>query len=143
MLVNFFRERTVRGFYFPLVAAILSLISSIVYISSYLSTSYYHITAFLFPLLGFIFFVAMSLFKWTKNYAAIALELFTFLGFIFYIRYIYLYLSTVFYDGISMQAIGNLSPSFVIVLLFELTAVVLSNFAIYIPPVKANKEEIA
>ena len=85
----------------------------------------------------------MSLFKWTKNYAAIALELFTFLGFIFYIRYIYLYLSTVFYDGISMQAIRNLSPSFVIVLLFELTAIVLSNFAIYIPPVKANKEEIA
>lgn len=143
MFAKFFSQRTIRGFYLPLAAALLSLIASIVYIAGYLNTSYYNVTAFLFPLLGFVFFVAMSLFKWTKNYAAIALELFTFLGFLFFIRYVYLYLSTVFYAGISFQAIGTLSPVFVIVFFFELVAIVLSNFGLYVPPCKVNQEEIA
>ena len=138
---SFFKDRTIRGFYLPLVGALLSLAASIIYISGYTGSSYFHITAFLFPLIGSILFFGMIFLKWTERFAALALEVFLFLGFLFFIRFVYLYLSTVFYDGIKPEAIANLSPVFVLTLLFELVGIVLANFGIYVKPKKVLEVE--
>ena len=140
MFAQFFKNRTIRGFYLPCVAALLSLIASIIYISGYMGSSYYNILPFLFPLIGAVLFFGLIFFKLTERFAALVNEIFTFLGFLFFIRYVYLYLSTVFYDGISLQAIANISPVFTCVLLFELIAIVLANFGLYIAPRKEEKE---
>ena len=140
MFAQFFKNRTIRGFYLPCVAALLSLIASIIYIAGYMGSSYYNILPFLFPLIGAVLFFGLIFFKPTERFAALANEIFTFLGFLFFIRYVYLYLSTVFYDGISLQAIANISPVFICVLLFELIAIVLANFGLYIAPRKEEKE---
>ena len=140
MFAQFFKNRTIRGFYLPCVAALLSLIASIIYIAGYMGSSYYNILPFLFPLIGAVLFFGLIFFKLTERFAALVNEIFTFLGFLFFIRYVYLYLSTVFYDGISLQAIANISPVFTCVLLFELIAIVLANFGLYIAPRKEEKE---
>ena len=140
MFAQFFKNRTIRGFYLPCVAALLSLIASIIYIAGYMGSSYYNILPFLFPLIGAVLFFGLIFFKLTERFAALVTEIFTFLGFLFFIRYVYLYLSTVFYDGISLQAIANISPVFTCVLLFELIAIVLANFGLYIAPRKEEKE---
>lgn len=145
MFTEFFKGRSIRGFYLPIVGAILSLAASIIYITGYTGTNYFHILAFLFPLFATIAFFGLILFPITEKYASLALGILSFLGLLFFIHAAYLYLSTVFYDGISMQAISNINPAFTLTLLFELIAIIFANIGIYVAPRKAdddNKEEI-
>lgn len=141
MLTQFFNKRTIRGFYLPLVGALLSLAASIIYIVAYTGTNYFNIAAFLLPLFSVIGFIGLILFPVTEKYASLCLELLSFLGFLFFIHATYLYLSTVFYDGVTLSAIQSINPCFVLTLLFELLAIIFGNIGIYVSPRKDQGKE--
>ena len=144
MIRSFFAGRTVRGFYFPVIAALLSLAAAIIYIVGYTGSSYYNLAAFLLPLIASIAYFARISLPWTSRYAATVLEILVFIGFLIFVRHVYLYLSEVFYAGVTPTAIAALKPQFVLTLVFELLAVILANFGIYVAPKKAiaaKKEE--
>lgn len=141
MLTQFFNKRTIRGFYLPLVGSLLSLAASIIYLSAYTGTNYFNIAAFLLPLFSALGFIGLILFPITEKYASLCLELLSFLGFLFFLHASYLYLSTVFYDGVTLQAIKSINPCFVLTILFELIAIVFGNIGIYVSPRKGEEME--
>ncbi len=143
MLTQFFKRRTVRGFYLPLFGALLSFVASLIYIFAYTGTNYFNIMAFLFPLFSVFGFIGLLLFSKTEKFASLCLCLFSFLGMLFFIHASYLYLSTVFYDGVTIQAILNINPCFVLTLLFELLTIVFGNIGVYVPPRKEQENKKA
>lgn len=142
MIQHFLAERTVRGFYMPFVGALLCLAASIIYFVGYNGTGYYNLLAFLMPLIGAAVYLILAFLPWTQRFAAGVLEAFAFASFLLFIRFVYLYLSEVFYAGITPTAIASLKPQFVLVFAFELVAVILANFGIYVAPKKKLDEII-
>ncbi|GEM_PF-888715 len=138
---TFFQGRSILGFYLPALAMILALVSSLLYQITYFGTSYYNIIAFLFPLLSGVSFLVLIAFSKTERFASLAMGVLIFVGLLLFIRYVYMYLSTVFYDGISFDAISHMDSRFILIFLFELSAVIISNIGIYNLP-KTEKNTI-
>lgn len=141
----FFKDRTVTGFYLPLVGALLSLVSSILYQVHYTGSNYYSLWVFLLSLFAFVSFSALLLFKKTEIFASLAQETFSFISLLVFILNTYLYLSTVFYAGVNAESIASMDKIFVCVFLFDLISIIFSNIGIYHRPSKTtetNKESV-
>lgn len=139
MLNQFFRTRGV-GFYVGAAAALLALVVSFLYLGGYVGSVYMSWWVFLLPLLSALCFAAMSIFRITERWAPVVVALFNFIAFLLFASATYLYLTQVFYAGVSAAAFSNMDPFFLISAIGLLLATILGNIAVYLKPARAEKE---
>ena len=120
------------GFYLAASAALLSVVVAVVYAIGYAQSEYMSWTAFALALIAAIAFIGMSLFKITSPWASVALCAIDFISFLLYIHAVYMYLSEVFYGGVTLSAMVQLNPFFVVCSVIWLIAVIAGNVSIYI-----------
>ena len=104
---KFFKKKTV-GFYLSAVAALLSLVTAIVYAAAYNGSNYMSWAAFAMFVLAFVAFVALSLFGVTYRFAPAVGGVLDLIAMCLYIGAVYMYLSEVFYGGITAAAVGRM-----------------------------------
>ena len=138
-ILNFFKRKTV-GFYLCCAAALLSVIVAIVYGAAYSGTDYMNGWAVALPIVGAVAFAVMSVFKQTEAYGAVVMGVLDLTGFLLFVQASYLYLSEVFYGGVSAAAFKMMNPAYIVCVLFFLIATVLSNVGIYM---KSSKPKVA
>lgn len=124
-LKRFFGSKA-AGFYVCLCALLLSLAAAVVYAACYNGTMYMSWWAFAVPLIAAAGFAGLSLFRATSVCAPAVLGLGDFTAFLLYIRHVYIYLSEVFYAGLSAEAFANIAPEFFACTLLFFAAFVLS-----------------
>ena len=132
-LKDFIKTRT-TGFYISSVGALLCLISSFIYWGGYVGSpdigSYYNVGVPLLLLFGSLIFVGMILFDVTSKFATPVLWIITLAAFCLDIRTSYMYLTTVFFGGVTWDAFATMNMGFFLPLLFMLIALILSFIGI-------------
>lgn len=136
-----FRKKTV-GFYLAAGAALLCIVAAVIYMAGFIGDrdlgSYYTAAVPALLIVGALLFVGLSLFKTTAPFAPALLGVFTLTAFCLVIRNSYMYLSTVFYGGISLDAIATIKFGFTGSLIFPFIALALALAGIIM---KQRKEE--
>lgn len=120
------------GFFIALAAAVLSVAEAIVYASCYTNTDYYSVWGVLLPILGAVLFLLLSLFRVTTPYAPAVLFAFDLAAFAAYVNAVYMYLTEVFYGGLTAEAFAALSPAFVACTIMYLASFIIANVSVYI-----------
>ena len=137
---KFFKKKTV-GFYLSAVAALLSLVTAIVYAAAYGGTQYMNWGAFVIMLFAFIGFAALSIFDITARFAPAFLCAFGLVSFALYVLATYMYLSEVFYNGVTAAAMAELNPAYVFCLVAIVIVIALSIAGIFMKQIKEVPEQ--
>lgn len=124
------------GFYIGAVSAILSVVVAIVYVAGYAGGKYMSWAVFFLPLLACAAYAGLSVSKKTAPFAAAVTAFLNLLTLCLFIRTVYMYLSEVFYGGVNVESMANLSFEFVFSLVAMLVNLILGIAAIFIPPVR-------
>ena len=132
---DYFSKRRLLGFYFPLVAALLSLAVAF-FDLGYAYSRYFHIAVFCLFLAGGLSYFILSFFRITERFAAIPLLCLDLVGFFAFIRHSYLYFSEVFYGGFKFESLFAMEPIFAAILYLSLLAIILAHFGFYSSPRK-------
>ena len=136
---EFLKTRTV-GYYIMIVTAILALVENIIYVVYYHGIDllrYYSQTAFILPFFAIVACVALSMFKVTHKWAPLALFGIELSAFVLFIDSTYMYLSSAFYGGVSVDVILQLNPGFLICVVFYVVILALSIATVFM---KGRKE---
>lgn len=123
------------GFYFSAVAAILGIAAAAVYGAGFQKetlSSYYSAVGVILPVLGAIAYLLLVAFKKTSQYAPVVLWLFVFAGLLAFVSKVYMYLSGVFYNGVSADTIAMIDPAFMGCAVLLILACVIGNAGIYL-----------
>lgn len=105
---TFFGSRSL-GFWFTVAAVVLSFVQLIVYAVAFSSPSlrsYGDWKTTFFSVIAVVLCVGLACFKYTERFAPVALTLFELISFYMFMLYGYMYFSTLFYNGISAEAIS-------------------------------------
>lgn len=121
------------GFYVGLASFVLMIILTIVY--SGIDSTLYNSNVILFAVLGIVIYIVCSLFKQTATLSQVVLMIFSFLAFCAFASTDGMvdYLSTQFFDGISMAAISGLGFNFLGSAILMLVSFIVSSVAMYMP----------
>lgn len=121
------------GFYFSIVAIILSVVAIIIYSSFDGVLSEYYSGNVMIPLLiGIILFVVLSIFKRTAKYASIFLWAMIFVTFLLYVDSVYMYFTGVFYSGINGEALKLIDSRVMSSLILIILACIIGNVSVYL-----------
>lgn len=129
------------GFIVSAVSAVFSILAAVVYAVGYHNTVYMSWTVFALALVGPCVFALLSVFKVTERFAPLAAGILNFATFLLFIRVTYLYLSEVFFAGISLDAISKMNPIYPVCLFSLLVSFVLSNVSVYLRQSKNDMEK--
>ena len=132
---EFFRKKTV-GFYLSAAAALLSLVTAIVYAAAYSGSQYMSWAAFLIMLFAFIGFIALCIFDVTARFAPVLVGVLGLVSFALYVLATYMYLSEVFYNGVTAAAMAELNPAYVFCLVAIIIVIGLSIAGIFMKQIK-------
>jgi hypothetical protein len=124
------------GFYFSLASIIISVIAMIVYGTGFSSenlSQYHSSMVIILLLIGILVFVAMDLFNVTSKYAPWVLWGFSLAAFLVFIATAYMYVTGVFYNGFSFEALSLMEPAYLWSIILLLVNSIISNVAIYLP----------
>lgn len=136
--MQFFKNKTVAGFWFPAVAAMLSLVAAGVYYIGFNGGQYYHAEVLPYTIAAAAIFVVMSLIKPLAKLAALASGLTHFTALLTFINLSYMYLTEAFYDGVSFETIKDMNFAWPIALALFIVSVVLCNIAVYKNPERSE-----
>lgn len=128
---EFFQTRR-EGFYLALAAAVLSVVEAIVYLVGYIGSPYMSLWAAILPFVAAALFAVLCMFKVTERWAPLAMTVVDFIAFLLYINAVYLYLSEVFFAGVTAEAFKRINPLFVAATILYLVTVILGNIAVYL-----------
>lgn len=123
------------GFYFTAVSAVLAFIAGIVYAGAFKKeflTGYYTAAVVILPIISLVLAVLLEAFKPTANIAPIVswgLSLITFLTFA---GTSYMYLSGVFYNGVSAEAFALVDGGYLFIAIAFLVSAILGNVALWL-----------
>lgn len=126
---------TSSGFYLSALTAVLCLVASIIYGAGFgkeTLTAYYSATVVVLPIVGAVLFIALALFKRTAQYAPVVLWGFAFAGLLSFISTAYMYLSGIFYNGISAEAFAMIDAAFMGTFVLLALATVTGNVALWL-----------
>lgn len=127
------------GFYLGVSSILVGIIVAIIYQVHYTGTAYYSSVAVILPFIGALLFIVLSLFKQTSKFAPIISTILIFVAFLVFINASYMYLSEVFYSGISKESLQALDKTYIVCILLFLISGIVGNVAIY---KKQNKEKL-
>ena len=125
-------KRVKGGTVFGLISAGVAVAASVVYYLQYNQTQYFDNLAFLLPLIGVALFLIVGMIPPVANFAPVALWAAAFAGLLLYVHAVYMYLSEVFYSGVTPETIASIDPGFVITTLLYLVASILTNIAAWV-----------
>lgn len=137
-LKAFFKSRT-RGFYVSLAAAVLLLITALIYsitfsLSEHINLSF-EASVLVLMILGVAVFGVLSAFKVTERYAPAALFAFGFLAFLYFNLTSYIYLSAVFFEvagaGAFFKALGTMEFGYAFTLVALIAVWICSTIGIF------------
>lgn len=131
-LIKRFVSNAGVGFWLSLGASVLSLITGIVYAAAYNGSNYMSWAAFAMFVLAFVAFVALSLFGVTYRFAPAVGGVLDLIAMCLYIGAVYMYLSEVFYGGITAAAMAELDPAFVFCLVASVVCIGLFIAGIFV-----------
>ncbi len=123
------------GCYFTAVSAVLAFVAGLVYAGAFKQeflTGYYTAAVVVLPIISLVLTVLLAAFKPTANIAPIAswgLSLITFLTFA---GTSYMYLSGVFYNGVSAEAFALIDGSYLFIAIALLVSAILGNVALWL-----------
>lgn len=127
------------GFYLGVSSIVIGIIVAIIYQVHYTGTAYYSSVAVILPFIAALLFIGLSLFKETSKFAPIISSILIFIAFLIFINASYMYLSEVFYSGISKETLQALDKTYVVCIVLFLISGIVGNVAIY---KKQNKEKL-
>ena len=147
---NYFKSKG-RGYFVALGAAVLAIISVIIYSAGFGADfpQYFSAAPVWLPILGIVGFLALSVHKLTAPYAPVVMWLLTFIALLLYVDAVYMYLTEVFYSGVNDETLAMLDGSFVAGTVFYALSAVCGNVAIWLrqlkkqPEIKPEAEEAA
>ncbi len=124
------------GFYVTLACMLLSVITSVVYVSIYSSTRFMSWAAFAFILVGVVLTAGLIAFKQYRFAPALMLAT-NFVGLLFYVYYIYFFVSSVM---VGIQFSG-FPPEFIINVIFFVLMLVASVVCVFMPQADEKQEK--
>lgn len=127
------------GFYLGVSSIIIGIIVAIIYQIHYQGSAYYSNVSVILPFIAALLFIILSLFKQTSKFAPIVSSVLIFVAFLVFINASYMYLSEVFYSGISKESLAALDKTYVVCILLFLISAIIGNVSIY---KKQNKERM-
>ena len=122
------------GFYLTAASVLFSLIGGIVYAVCFqreFLVGYYTPTVLVLPIVSLILTAAMLAFKPTAAYAPVVGWGFSFAAFLAFAGTSYMYLSGVFYNGISAEAFALMDSAYMFVAVVLLISSILGNIAMW------------
>lgn len=125
-------KRVKGGTVFGLISAGVAVAASVAYYLQYNQTQYFDNIAFLLPLIGAALFLIVGMIPPVAKFAPVALWVASFAGLLVYVHAVYMYLSEVFYSGVTPETIASIDPGFVITTLLYLVASILTNIAAWV-----------
>ena len=138
-------KRKSAGFYVSMSAAIIAFAASITYAVGYATSIYFTWWVFVSAFFAFVTFFALCWHRYTVPYAPVACGVLSLTALLVFIRRTYVYLSEVFYGGITAEAMKNVDPIFIVCMVFFLICVILSVVGICLrqekKSVKGGKNE--
>ena len=140
-LIKRFVSNAGVGFWLSLGASVLSFITGIVYAAAYNGSNYMSWAAFAMFVLAFVAFVALSLFGVTYRFAPAVGGVLDLIAMCLYIGAVYMYLSEVFYGGITAAAMAELDPAFVFCLVASVVCIGLFIAGIFVRQRKRVKAD--
>lgn len=128
------------GFYVGLAAFILMIALLIVY--SGIDKTLFNSNVILFVVLGMVLYIVLSIFKQTAILAQVSLMVFSFLSFCVFASTDGMidFLSTQFFDGISLTKIFSLDFNFLFSAILMLVIFIVASIAMYMPQNKKSIE---
>ena len=136
---RYFSEKSV-GYYLALAAAVLSVAGAAVYGGSFSSDEErFSLAAFILPLAGSVAFLGLSAFRVTAPFSSAALAACVYGAFLLFVSRQIIYLSDVFYGGVTLSAIASLDGGFVACVLLFLSGIGLSVAGIFLKTYKKER----
>lgn len=120
------------GFFIACTAAYLSIALGLVYLIAYTGSVYLNVWGVVLPLLSGVAYGLLIISKHTRRFAAPAMLVLAFIGFMVFINATYLYLSEVFFDGISAEAFARINIAYVFCVVAYAIIIILSNVSTYL-----------
>lgn len=139
---NLLKERT-SILFVGCAIAVLSVVAAMIYAFGFGANNpqYFNAAAVALPIVGFVAYVVLVLFKPTANYAAVVLWVCTFAAFLVYAVASYMHLAEVFYSGINPETLKLLDKGFVVCMAMYLVAAIAANVVMWLKVVR--KEVVA
>lgn len=143
VVLNFFKRKSPM-FYIGLAGAIMSFISAFIYLFSYKGTRYFDSSALVFAVVACILYIALSILSITSGLASPIMALFSMLSFCKYVYATYMYLSEVFYHGVTLESIRMMNPAYVICIIGFLIPMLIGIVGFFVKQEwhKNNNDEI-
>ena len=137
IIKDYFKSKS-YGYYVAIGAAVLSIITVIVYATGFGAEfpDYYNSTPVWLPVVGVIAFIGLSLSKYTAKYAPAVMGVFVFAAMLLYADAVYMYVTEVFYSGVNDETLEMLSSSFVASTVLYVLSAVACNVAIWLRQLK-------
>lgn len=140
-LKEFFGKKG-AGFYVCFAAALLAFVSAFVYVAGYRESVYMSWWVFALALVAAGSFVALSVFRITRPFSPVVLGVASFAMLLMFIRTVYMYLSEVFYAGLSFESFKLIAPAFFACTILMFVCVVLCVVGLCLKQEKARKENV-
>lgn len=141
ILNDFLAKKTV-GYYIGLVSAVLLLFIGIYYAATYASeTAYYNAVVWLLAVFGGLGYIALSLFDVTAALAPIAAGFGALGTFVAHLRYVYMYFTNIFFNGVTMDALMSMNFTVTLTILGPIVCLVLAIVSFYKKPLKKEKKD--
>ena len=142
---RFVRTRA-AGFYLTAVTVILAIVQMIVYQATYGAGNsklsvYYAPEAIILSVVAVVLCIAMMLCKWTDPWAPLVLFALEFWSFLMFASGTYLYLTEVFYAGVTAEAFGILEGGFTLSVILYVAILLCSIVALFMR--QSKKEDAA
>jgi uncharacterized membrane protein YvlD (DUF360 family) len=140
---NFFKTRRI-GWYLCLCAVPLMLIGNIIYRVSYSDMDmqrFFSVEAYAVLYAAIVLVSAISLLEPVEKWAPIAAFALTLCSFCLFVNGTYMYLSSVFFGGVTAEALASLNAGFVATIVFQFLAMIVSLVALFLPHEKKQKTD--
>ena len=140
-LKEFFKSKGI-GFYLVAAASLLAFVQFIIYIVAFTNIeyrNYMHWSVIFFAVLAIAGGIALSVFRKTANYAPIAFTVCELLSFLFFIRFGYMYFSTQFFGGVTVELIFGMYFGYLWSIILYVVALIVGNVAIYMKKLRTQE----
>lgn len=135
---------TSTGFYLSLITAVLSIAAAIIYGAGFQKetlTEYFSAMVVVLPIIGVVMYIVFAAFEKTAPLAPVALWAFEFAGLLTFISTAYMYLSGIFYNGVSMEAMAAIDPAYLMTVVFLLVACIVGNVSLWFGQTGKRREK--